>query len=88
MSQTGNGADLDLAINQHRNAIGRRPKCVYIVRHHEDGEAKALLQVANELVELSRSDGIQTSGWLVEKQELRIKRECSREASAFAHAAG
>ena len=43
MSQTGNGADLDLVIRQHRNPIGRRPKCVHIVSHHEDGETKTLL---------------------------------------------
>ena len=51
-------------------------------------KSKALLQVTYKLVELVGGDGVQASGWLVEKQKLRIERERSREASAFAHAAG
>ena len=53
-----------------------------------DGQAEALLQVADQLVEVGGADRVEAGGRLVEEQDLGVERQRARQAGALAHAAG
>ena len=64
-------ADLDLLVHEHGDTVADRRQTVQIVGHHEDGQAQALLQAANQLVEGGGADRIEAGGRLVQEQDLR-----------------
>src|SRR5258708_3954018 len=68
-------ADLDGCVDENGNTIGDRVEAVEVVRHHEDGEFEAALQVADQQVEIGGADRIETGGRLVEEEDLGIERQ-------------
>ena len=54
--------------------------------HHEDGDAEAALQTAQQFIEGGGADRVEAGGRLVEKENFRIERQCARQSGAFAHA--
>src|SRR5690242_1335537 len=82
------GAYPDFLVDQHRDAVADREQAVEVVRHHEYGQAKAALQIADQFVEGAGGDRIETGGRLVEKNDLRIEGQRAGETGPLAHAAG
>ena len=54
---------------------------------HEDGQAQVVRQVADQLVERRRPNGVQTRRRLVQEQQFRVQRQGPRQADALAHSA-
>ena len=74
-------------MGQHRHAVGDLPQQVEVVRDHHDGQAEEVAQCQHELIDAAGADGIQPRRGLVQKQQLRIQRECTRHRGALHHAA-
>jgi len=55
---------------------------------HEHREAERPLQRLDQGVELTRCDGVEAGGRLIEKEECRIECERARQRHALGHAAG
>ena len=64
-------ADFHLFVDEHRDAVADRIAAVEVVRHHEHGQAEALLQVADQLVEGRGADRVEPGGRLVEEDDAR-----------------
>src|SRR5690606_2509993 len=75
-------------LRQHRNAVADGVKGVQIVGDQEYAQTQGVAQGENQLVEGRRSYGVQTGGGLVEKEDVRIQRQCPGQSSALDHAAG
>src|SRR5262245_3326896 len=59
-----------------------------LVRNEHSRHAEAAIQGQDEVVQLHGADRIQPGRRLVEEQQRRIERECTRDAGALLHAAG
>src|SRR5271157_5709960 len=55
---------------QQRQAVGDGPGAVQIVSHDNRSHPALPLELENQIVDLPRTDGVQTGGGLVEKQDL------------------
>src|SRR5690349_13845948 len=84
--ELGDCAYFQSFVDEGRDPVADRVETVEIVRHHEDGEAEAALQVAHQGVELAGADRVEAGGRLVEEEELGIERQGARETGALAHA--
>jgi len=57
------------------------------MRYHEDGEIERLLQGADQIIEITGRDWIQSRGGLVQEDEFGIECERPRECHALGHSA-
>src|SRR5690554_5312931 len=73
---------------QHGDPVADRVQRVQVMGDQEYAEAEGVAQGENQLVEGCRSYGVQTGGGLVEKEDVRIQRQCPGQSSALDHAAG
>src|SRR5581483_423049 len=77
----------DPPLVEERHPIGDEEGAREVVRHDDRGEAEALLEVADQVVDLRRGDGVEAGRRLVVEERLRLERERARERRALAHAA-
>ena len=75
----------DLAVCQRGNAVADRAQAFQIMRHHEHGETKRLLQGADQFVEVAGRDRIKSRGGLIQEDQLRIERERTGQCHALGH---
>ena len=78
----------DVLVEQHGDAITNRIEAVQIVRHHENGEAEAVVQSLDEFVVVGGADRVEAGGRLVQEQQLGVEGQRPGQAGALAHAAG
>jgi len=60
----------DVLVEQHGDTITNRIEAVQIVRHHDNGEAEAVVQPFDEFVVVGRADRVEAGGRLVQEQQL------------------
>src|SRR5687767_13158321 len=87
LEQLVDGTYFALLIDQYGDPVGDRYQRIEVVRHHEHGEAEALLEIADQHVEIGGADGVEPGRGLVEKQDVGVERQRAREAGALPHAA-
>src|ERR1700690_4355382 len=73
-----------LGIQKHAVVTGRE-QARQLVADHDHGDTKAIAQPQYQLVEVSRRDRIQSRGWLIEEQDVRIQRQSGSEPDAPLH---
>src|SRR6185295_17628641 len=73
------GADANLLVHQHRDAIANREQAVEVMGHHEHGETEAGSQIPDQFVECAGRYRIEPGGGLVEKHDFRVKRQSACE---------
>ena len=81
----GIGPD-DLAVVEHREAVGDAEGRVHVVGDHQRGHTEAVLQVDDELVDALDVGGIQTRGGLVVEDDLGLDGDGPRETDTLLHA--
>jgi hypothetical protein len=80
-------ADHGAPVHQRGDPIADCPQRIQIVGDHDHGKAQAALQAEDQAVELTRPDRIETGGWLVEEQDLRVEGQGAGESGPLAHTA-
>ena len=78
----------DLLVRDYCDPIANCVERVEIVRNQEYCQTKGFFQIPRQIIEVCSADGIEPSGWFIQKQKLGIHRQSPREACAFAHTAG
>src|ERR1700722_6018182 len=79
--------DYHTSLVEQRQPVGNRFRAVQIMRHDNGCHVMLLLELQNQVIDLSGTDWIQTGGGLVEQQNIRLQRQRSRESYPFLHAA-
>ena len=79
--------DYDIALIQKGQTVGNRPGAVQVVSHNDGSHLMLALQLENQIVDLSGTDGIKSGSRLVEKQNLRLQRQRACQPNAFLHPA-
>src|SRR5882757_10279787 len=65
----------DVLVEQHSDPITSRIEAVQIVRHHENGEAEAVVQSFDEFVVVGGADRVEAGGRLIQEQQLWVEGE-------------
>src|SRR5258708_3392041 len=86
--ELAHGPHGDLALGQHRDARADREERGEVVGDDHHGDAEALVQLRDEVVDAARREGVQVGGRLVEEEDARVERERAGEGGALHHAAG
>src|SRR5690625_3585975 len=81
------GADADLLIDEDGHPVATGIKGIHVVRHHQDCQTKGSLQLAHEAVEARRTDRIQPCRRLIQKKDVGIQGQRTRQSGALAHSA-
>src|SRR5205823_5145769 len=76
-----------LLLEQHGNTVGERDQCIEIVRNHHDREAKLAVHFAQQVDEAFAAVGIEAGRRLIQKQQLRLEGERTRERNPLYHTA-
>src|SRR5580698_149106 len=66
-------------------AIGNRFRAVQVVRYDDGRHLMFMLEFENQIVDLPRTNGVESSRRLIQKQNLGLQRKCARQAHAFLH---
>src|SRR5436190_21369418 len=61
--------DDDLAVDEYRDAPADREQRRQVVRHENDGDAEAPVQLLDQRVDAARGDRVEVRGRLVEKED-------------------
>jgi hypothetical protein len=80
------GDDAFGAFVEHDHPVGDRVNGGELVRDDDEGDAQALRQSQDQLVELGRGDRVEPGRWLVEEQDHRVERHRARDRGALLHA--
>src|SRR5687768_2706266 len=80
------GLEDDLAVVDDRHAAAELGDVLDDVRREDDDGV--LAEVAEEIEEAHALGGVESGGWLVDDDELRIREEGDGDAEALAHTAG
>ena len=67
--------------------IANGMQAVQVMCNHENPRPQRLAESPDQFVELSSADRIEARGRLVEKQDLRVERQCPCKRGALVHAA-
>jgi len=73
----------DLPAPQNGNAVASGIKTIQIVGYHENRQPQSTLQGADQFVEISGADRVEPRGRLIQKDELGIERERTRQRDTF-----
>jgi len=73
---------------QHGELVADPPCAMYVVSNHQDCHSFVVFLTQQELVDLRRSDSIQTAARFVREKNLGFKHERPREARSLSHSAG
>src|SRR5438552_3192849 len=65
-------AGVNAPLMQHENALGDAPGAAHVVRHGDRGHFEPLADPDDQLVDAVGHDGVQSSGRLVVKDDLRL----------------
>jgi len=76
----------DLAVRQCRDAVADGIQAGEVVGDHEHRQPQSFLQCLDQRIEIARRNRVQARGWLVEKHNRRIERECAGQGHALGHA--
>jgi hypothetical protein len=74
------------ALGQHRDPVRHLPQQIEIVRDHDNAQAKDVAQLEHELIDAGGAVGIEPGSRLVEKQQLGVECQRTRQGRAFHHA--
>src|ERR1035437_988290 len=77
--------DYNISLIQQGQRVGNCPGAVQVVSYHNGCHLTLPLELENQIVDLSRADGVKACRRLVKKQYLRIQRERARQTNAFLH---
>ena len=78
----------DLTLIQQDQTVRNRLGAVQIVSHYDGCHVMFRLEFENQFVNLSGTDGIEASGWLVQQQNVRIQRQCTCQPDPLLHPTG
>ncbi len=78
----------DRALVHHDDAVGHRHRLRLVVRHVDDGQREALLQLADLLAHLPAQARVEVGQRLVEQQHRRLEHQRARHRDALLLAAG
>jgi hypothetical protein len=81
-SERGHGLLADV---QKEHAVRDLEDAREVVAHHDDRGAEAVPDLEDQVVEAARGDRIESGGWLVEEEHLRIERHGTGQGRALAH---
>src|ERR1035437_631054 len=70
--------DDNIALTQQGQTVGDRPGVMQVMSHYNRCHLTLPLELQNQIVDLPRTDGVQTGCGLVEQQNLRLQSERSR----------
>ena len=80
-------ATLDnLTVSHHRRVIAVVGNDAEVVRDHQDGDIEALLELSEEVQDLSLHGCIEARCWLVSNQDAGLEDQCGRNDDALSHA--
>src|ERR1039457_1801979 len=79
--------DYHISLIEQGQTVGNRLRAMQIVSHYNGCHMMFLLKFENQVIDLSGTDGIETSGGLVEQQNIRLQSQRTCQPYSLLHAA-